>query len=213
MYLHDLQPKQAHPFTQSNLLSLCLLFLYGVGFVMCNRWPCSLVLHRGTSDWSWITAWTTEGTAVSTVAVVTASADATMSPWAASTLTHTTTKVDVSSVKLLCPAIGGLPVCLGESDWPVRCLHSPMLQFLMVLCSSSCCTIAKHLSHSYYSISKSVNWLSVCLKSLRELGSWRLHFRRHHIWMFNLPFNLACILFVCHLCAEEQFHIFQSCQV
>lgn len=55
-------------------------------------------------------------TAASTVAVVTATAAATMSRWVVSTPGHTTTKEAGSSVRLSCRATGGSPECLAESE-------------------------------------------------------------------------------------------------
>lgn len=78
------------------------------------------VLHRETLELSWITVWMIMATAASTVVVVTAIASATMSHWGVLTPTHTTTKEDVSSVRSLCPATGGSPVCSGGYDWMVK---------------------------------------------------------------------------------------------
>lgn len=111
---------------QSCLINSCQPFLFLLSCPclrrtgICHVCDCnparSCVLCREMLESSWITVWMRAATAASTVAVVTASAAATTSPWVASTRGHTTTKEAGSSVKLSCRATGGSPACSGGSE-------------------------------------------------------------------------------------------------
>lgn len=74
-----------------------------------------LFFCREKSDWSSLTPWTSKATAASTVAAVTATANATMSPCAVTGRGRTTTRAGASSAKSLCHATGGSHGCSAES--------------------------------------------------------------------------------------------------
>lgn len=88
-------------------------------------------------------------TAASTVAVVTATAAATTSPWVASTHGHTTTKEAGSSVRLSCRATGGSPVCWGGSEevYVYVAANSPFDKYSRPLVRRK-----QSIAHNYYPI-------------------------------------------------------------
>lgn len=126
VYIHsaDLRAKPAH---QSPSRTSCCSSSRALAFRrtgICHACDCNPVpfpvLHRERLESSWTDIWTSAATAARTAGVVSATAVATTSPWAASTRGPTTTKEAGSSVTSSCHATGGSHVCWAGSE--ERCL-------------------------------------------------------------------------------------------